>query len=555
MRAPVCVFALLAAAASAQDLGLTPEQILHPAPDSWPTYHGDYSGRHFSPLDQINRLNVKSLSLQWVMRPGTTMQGAIVAGDGPEPAPGANTAGASGLNVKATPLVVNGMIYLSTQDNAWAIDARTGKEVWHYFWKTRGGNRLGNRGAGMYGNWIFFETPDDYVISLDAATGKERWHKQIADVRAEYYSTPAPVVIRNHVLIGTGGDYLDVPAWLESRDPETGEIQWKWNATPRPGQPGAETWPDQFSMEHGGGSPWQPPTYDPELNLIYVTTGNPQPVMIGDSRKGDNLWTSSIVALNPDTGKMAWYFQSSPHDPHDWDATQVPVLFDATIGGQPRKLLAHACRNGIFFVLDRVTGKNILSKPFIETANWSLGFAPNGQPIPNPAKEASVGGSLVSPHNGGASNWPPPTYDPETGLFYVNTVEGYSLHYRVVAEGDKVGAYGGDAEHSLGGIGASLRAIDVKTGQQKWVHPYPTADGTGPRPESLGGLLSTAGHLLFGGGPSGHLIAYDPADGKILWHSGLAAPVSNTPITYMLDGAQCVLVAAGDSLYSFRIQR
>ena len=212
MTSLVCIFVLLATAASAQSPGLTPAQILHPAPDSWPTYHGDYSGRHFSPLDQINLSTVKSLSLQWVMRPSTTMQGAIVAGDGPEPAPGVNTAGASGLNVKATPLVVNGMIYLSTQDNAWAIDARTGKEVWHYFWKTRGGNRLGNRGAGMYGNWIFFETPDDYVISLDAATGKERWHKQIADVRAEYYSTPAPVVIGNHVLLGTGGDYLDVPA-------------------------------------------------------------------------------------------------------------------------------------------------------------------------------------------------------------------------------------------------------------------------------------------------------------------------------------------------------
>jgi len=554
MRTIHLLFAASAAAALSCGQGLTSDQILHPPSDSWPTYHGDYSGRHYSPLNQLNKSNIKNLTLAWVCRLSATTQGAIIGGEGPAPDPGVNTGGAAGLNIKATPLMVNGVIYLSSQDNAWAVDARTGKEIWHYFWKTRGGSHIGNRGVGMYGNWLFFETPDDYVISLDAATGKERWHKQIADVRAEYYSTPAPVIIRNHVLLGTGGDYLDVPAWLESRDPETGDVQWRWNATPRPGEPGSETWPDAFSMEHGGGSPWQPPTYDPELNLIYVTTGNPQPVMIGDSRKGDNLWTSSIVALNPDTGKMAWSFQSSPHDTHDWDATQTPVLFDATIDGQRRKLLAQACRNGMFFVLDRTNGRNLLSIPFIESANWSKGFAPNGQPIPDPEKEAKTGGTLVSPHNGGAANWPPPSYDPDTGLFYVNTVEGYSLHYRVVAGNEKVGGYGGDAEHGVGGLGAALRAIDVKTGKQKWIHPYPGADGSGPRPESLGGLLTTAGHLLFGGGPSGHLIAYDPADGKILWHSGLASPIASTPVTYMQDGLQVILVAAGDTLYAFSLQ-
>jgi alcohol dehydrogenase (cytochrome c) len=307
-------------------------------------------------------------------------------------------------------------------------------------------------------------------------------------------------------------------------------------------------------MERGGGSPWQPPTYDPDLNLVYVTTGNPQPVMIGDSRKGDNLFTCSIVALNPDTGKMAWYFQPSPHDTHDWDATEVPVLFDATIDGQPRKLLAQANRNGMFFVLDRTNGKNILSRQFIRSANWSKGFGKNGQPIPNPAKEPQVGGALVSPHNGGAANWPPPAYDPDTELFYVNTVEGYSLHYRLHAEDEKVAGYGGNSEHLVGGLGAALRAIDPKTGDLKWIHSYPGAEGSGPRPESLGGLLSTAGHLLFGGGPSGHLISYDPADGRVLWHSGLATPVSNTPITYLLDGVQYVLVAGGDCLYAFSLQ-
>ena len=536
--------------------GLTPAQILKPAPDSWPTYHGDYTGRHYIALKEITRANVKSLSLAWVVRLSGGVQGAIVGGEGPDPSAGLGGGfGGANLNIKATPLMVNGVLYLSTPNQAFAVDARTGKEIWHYFWKTQGGLTIGNRGVGLWGNYVFFDTPDQYLVSLDAATGKERWHKQKADVKWENYASTAPTVIGNHVLTAAGGDFRDVPGWLESRDPESGDLQWKWFATPRAGEPGIETWPNVYAAERGGGSPWQPPTYDPELNLIYVGTGNPQPVMIGDSRRGDNLWTCSIVALNPDTGKMAWYFQISPHDTHDWDATQVPVLFDAVVAGRPRKLLAQAARNGMFFVLDRVTGKNILSTQYIESANWLKAFRPTGEPVPNTAKEAQYGGALVSPHNGGASNWPPPSYSPDTGLFYVNAVEGYSMHYRVLPDDDKASGYGGDAEHGIGGQGAALRAIDTLTGKIKWIHRYPGADGTGPRPESLGGLLTTAGGLLFGGGPSGHLIAYDAADGKILWHAGLGAQMSNTPITYLLDGGQYVLAAAGDTLYAFTLQR
>jgi alcohol dehydrogenase (cytochrome c) len=284
-----------------------------------------------------------------------------------------------------------------------------------------------------------------------------------------------------------------------------------------------------------------------------VPTGNPQPVLIGDGRKGDNLYTASIVALRPETGKMVWYFQCSPHDSHDWDATQTPVLIDDKATG--RKLLAQASRNGIFFVLDRATGKNVLSKPFIQSANWFLGFRPDGSPIPNPMKEAQVGGTLVSPNNGGAANWAPPTFDPETGLFYVNAVEGYEVVYRTAKPGEKVSASGGASEHELGGLGASLRAIDYRTGTIKWLHNYDGSETIGPRPEAQGGMLTTAGHLLFGGGTSGHIIAYDPTDGKVLWHSGLASPLSNTPITYMLQGRQYLLVGAGDMIYAFSLQK
>ncbi len=313
---------------------------------------------------------MKGLSLAWTSRLNTSLQGAIIGGKGPEPAPGA----VLNANIKATPLLHNGMLYLATPNNAYALDARTGRQVWHYYWKSLGGSTIGNRGLGMWGNYLFLDTPDQHLVSLDAATGKERWNQQKADYRGDLYATTAPTVLGNRVLTPAGGDYTDVPGWLESRDPETGALQWKWYATPRAGEPGIESWPNAFAAERGGAAPWQPATYDPELNLIYVGTGNPQPVLIGDSRPGDNLWTCSIVALNPDTGKMAWFFQVSPHDTHDWDATQTPVLIDAVVNGQRRKLLAQASRNGMFFLLDRVTGEKVLSTQLLAVSELVPGL-------------------------------------------------------------------------------------------------------------------------------------------------------------------------------------
>ena len=545
MKLSTVLLAVLIPSALLAQGPLDPALLLKPPVDAWPTYHGDYSGRHFSPLKQINGSNVKNLTLAWIYRANASTFGAIIGGEGPEPGQGGGAAGASfgGLQIKAIPLMVNGILYFSTPDNAWAVDARTGRELWHYFWKTKGGIHIGNRGMGMYENWLFFETPDNYVVSLDATTGKERWHKMIADVKQEYFSTPAPLVIRNHVIIGMGGDSLDVPGWLESRDPETGEIQWKWYTTPRPGQAGAESWPDPYSMAHGGGMPWQPPTYDPELNLLYVPTGNPNPVMAGQSRKGDNLWTASIVALNPDSGKMAWYFQCSPHDTHDWDATQVPVLINGTFDGRPRKLLAQASRNGFFFVLDRTNGKNLLSKPFIATANWYKGLNSRGEPIPNPEKEPKVPGVLVSPGSDGGTNWPAPAFDPQTGLFYVGTSQSYSMFYLTDTDPHPEGY--GAAERRITNVGSALKAIDYRTGKEVWEHHTQI----GPQ-----GLLATAGDLLFGSDGAGDFIAFDPRTGKPLWHAGLAANPSNAPETYMLDGHQYVVVGAGDSIYAFTLQ-
>ena len=547
------VFAVVQIQAYGQT-ALDPNLLGKPPVDAWPTYNGDYSGRHYSTLKQINQSNVKNLGLAWVYRANTSTQGSISGGSVPQALPFALGAGAlAGGLLKATPLFVNGVLYISSPDQAWAVDAQTGKEIWHYTWRTTGGDHIGNRGFGMYGDWLYFEVPDGYVISLDAATGKERWHKQIVDVRSEYFTTVAPIVIRNHVILGMGGDALDVPGWLESRDPETGEVQWKWYTTPRKGEPGAETWPNEYAMEHGGGMPWQPVTYDPDLNLIYVTTGNPNPVYRGDLREGANLYTASIVALNPDTGKMVWYFQCSPHDTHDWDATQVPVLFDGVIDGKPRKLLAQASRNGIFFVLDRVTGKAIVSKPYIESANWFKGFDDKGQPIPDPAKASQKGGSLISPDNGGGQNWSPPTFDPETGLFYMNTAEGYEIHFQYAVPGPAYGS-AGHVSHAVGGLGDTLKAIDYKTGEAKWTHKYMGTEWGAIRPSLLGGLLSTAGGLLFAGAPGGFMVAYDPKTGKQLWHVAVPSLTSNAPITYMMNGRQYLTFAANDSIYSFYLQ-
>jgi acido-empty-quinoprotein group A len=512
----------------------------------WPTYHGDYSGRHYSPLTQINAGNVDRLTLAWVHRLDTSPRGAILGGPGSQPPPGDQ--GISIKQIKAIPLMVDGVLYFSVPNHAYAVDARTGQTVWHYYWKSDR-SAIGNRGVGKYNDWLYFETPDNHVVSLDAATGKERWHKQIASVRQQYFSTPAPVVIRNHVIVGMGGDALDVPAWLESRDPETGEIQWKWYTTPRAGEPGIETWPNEQTAANGGGMPWQPPTYDPELNLLYVPTGNPNPVLDGRRRPGANLYTASIVALDVDTGKMKWHFQGSPHDTHDWDGTQVPVLFDAEIDGKPRKLLAQANRNGFFFVLDRTNGQAIVSKPFIETANWFTGVDQKGQPIPNPDKEPQIPGVLVSPSTDGAANYPAPSFNPDTGLFYINATESWSLYYLTERVSNAVG-WGGAFEYHTGVFDSALRALDYRTGSVKWEHRYP---GLGFWSSTYPGILSTAGKLLFTGDPVGNFIAYDPAEGKVLWHTNLGSIVCNSPITYMLDGKQYVVVASGDTLYAFSL--
>jgi alcohol dehydrogenase (cytochrome c) len=510
--------------------GLNPALIVNPKPGTWPTYNGDYSGRRFSSLKQINADNVRDLKPAWTYRT--------------DPGPEANFFG--GRDIKSTPLEVNGVLFFTLPDNAWAVDARTGQERWHYKWATsKGGIHIGNRGVGIYHDWLYFETPDNHLICLDKNTGKLRWTVEIADVTQQYFSTAAPLVVGNHIIVGIGGDSLDVPGFLEARDPETGAVQWHWNTTPRPDEPGSETWPNEESMLHGGGMTWLTGTYDPELNLLYWGIGNPNPVHAAQGRKGDNVWTCSVVALNPDTGKFVWGFQASPHDTHDWDNVETPVLFEGEVNGLKRKLMAIASRNGYFFVLDRSTGKNLVSAPFIDL-NWSKGVDSLGKPIPDPAKEPKVDGTLVTPSSSGAANWFPPSFDPETGLLYVSTTPSYSVFY-LTDTSKRPEGYGG--RDSLLWSESNLTAIDYQTGKIRWKHVYP---GQGWH---VSGILTTAGKLLFTGDPSANLIAFDPTSGKILWHASLNADITNGPMTYELDGRQYVVVGAGDTLQAFALPR
>jgi alcohol dehydrogenase (cytochrome c) len=555
------VVSFVAVAGEAQDRGgLDPAAIRRPLSESWPVYSGDYSGRRYSALTQVNRQTVKNLALVWVARltvgsgagvpPGSVggRGGGAGAAGGPPMIVGGEGTGefATGgpPNLKGSILMVSDVLYVTAPDNVWALDARDGHLIWHYYWKTKGGTHIGNRGAALRHDSLFFLTPDNYLVSLDVRTGRERWHVEISDFDQQYFSTSAPIVVDNHVLVGTGND-LDAPGFLQSYDPETGALQWKFYTVPmNPGDPGLETWPSLDAARHGGGQVWIPGSYDPETRLYIFGTGNPTPAYTGVARPGDNLFTCSLVAVHVDTGKMAWYFQTSAHDTHDWDSAQTPILIDGTINGKPRKLVSTAARNGYFYTLDRVTGEHIVTSKYGTYSNWGKQMRPTGVISPSPAKEATIPGALVSPVEGGVTNWPPAAYSPDTGLFYVHEHNGFNMVYLTDPDPRGSMGLGGKTVYGLGSLGDFLTAIDYKTGRVAWRHSF---SGGGS-----GGLLATAGGLIFAGDGSGNFAALDASTGKPLWHSRIGDP-SNASQTYLVDERQQVLVAVGDTLYTYAL--
>src|SRR5215472_1652888 len=534
--------------------GLDPTDILKPLGNEWPTYAGDYSAKRYSSLKSIDQSTVKNLSLAWVTR--------FVAGSGPTgaaPAGGGGFGGGRGgggvpvptivggfgngdLNTGGAPrlgggiLMVDGILYLSAPDNAWAVDARDGTILWHYYWKTRGGTHTGNRGMGMWHNNLYLEVHDDWLICLDAKTGKEKWKKEISSFDQQYFSSVAPIVVGDHVLAGTGND-MDAPGFLQSFNPETGERQWIFYTVPMTADdPAVKTWASLDAARHGGAQVWIPGAYDPETHLYMFGTGNPTPAYTTGRGEGDNLYTCSLVAVNIDTGKMAWYYQTSPHDTHDWDSTQTPVIADVPFNGRTRKVVMTGERNGYFFVLDRVTGEHLVTGKFGLYNNWAKGLADKGRPLRNPGKDATIPGSLVS---GDVTNYPPPSFSPQTGLFYVP--ERNSLRITYLIDPDPRGSMGLGGTMGGGGVnyGSYIDAIDYRTGEVVWRHDN----------EGSAGLLSTASGLLFSGDGQ-NLVAYEAKTGKPLWHSRIGA-TGNAPETYVLDGKQYILATGGDQLFAF----
>jgi len=499
--------ALLALASSGvlQGQGANEQMLLHPPADSWPVYHGDYSGRRHSSLQQITPQNVNTLALAWAFQ---TNQTALI---------------------KSSPLVVNGVVYFTVPDNIWAVDARSGHPIWHYNQPTSQGEHIGNRGVAMYKNHLFFSLPDAHLVSLNANDGSVRWKVEVADVTKGYWTSMAPLVVGNHVLVGVSGDFDNLSGYIQSIDPETGATQWQWNSTPPAGTPNQTT----------GGMTWMTGTYDPDLNLVYWGTGNPTPVLNGSTRPGDDLYTCSIVALNPDTGKLVWAFQVSPHDTHDWDAVETPVLVDADFRGEPKKMLMQSSRNGYFFVLDRTNGKSLMTVPY-GPVNWALGIDSQGHPIPNPAKEPAPDGRLIAPDEGGLTNYRSPSFDTKNGLFIVDAHPSWSLYFAKPADG----VYGwAGADYDVWGKG-TVEAIDYQTGKIRWSHDVGSSGS---------GVLTTDSGLTFTGDAHGNFLALDSSDGKTLWHAGSGSEIVSSPITYELDGRQYVLTSSGGVLFAWAL--
>lgn len=487
--------------------GTTPDMLLKPPKDSWPAYHGDYSGRRHSALTQITPQNVGGLTLAWAFQSGANAQ------------------------IKASPLMVDGVIYFSTPDNVYAVDARSGHQIWHYAYPQNKGFHIGSRGVSMYGEWLYFMTPDAHLICLNAKDGVVRWNVAVADSQRGYWTTMSPLIVRNHVMVGVSGDFDNLTGFVKSVDPETGATQWRWDSTPPSGTPNSTT----------GGMTWMTGTYDPESDTVFWGTGNPTPVLNGQVRPGENPDTCSIVALDPNSGKKKWAFQPSPHDTHDWDAVEIPVLVDAEFHGRPRKMLMQASRNGYFFVLDRSNGESLLTTPF-GPVNWSTGVDQKGRPMPNPAKDPAPDGRLIAPDEGGLTNYRSPSFDPKTGLFIVSAHPSYGIYFNKPADG----AFGwAGADYGVWGKGV-LDAIDYQTGKIKWSHEL------GPNGAGAG-VLTTESGLIFTGDAQGSVLALRTSDGKTLWHAGQGQGMQSSPITYELDGRQYVLTSGGGVMFAWAL--
>ena len=491
-------------------------------PHNWLTYSGDYAGWRHSPLKQIDATNVQHLGMEWVFQTGAT-----------------------GL-FEATPLVVDGIMYVTGQDNrAFALDARTGRVLWRY--QRQLPEKVGgaNRGFAVLGDKVFMATLDAHVVALDAKTGGVVWDVEAEERKKGYFFTLAPLAVKDKVIVGVSGGEYGIRGFIDAYSAETGKRLWRFYTIPGPGEPGHETW-EGDSWKIGGAPAWMSGTYDPELNLIYWGVGNPGPDHYGDEREGDNLYSNCVVAIDADTGKLKWHYQFTPHDVWDWDANEVPMLLDMEFGGRPRKLLVQANRNGFYYVLDRTDGKLLHAKPFARVT-WAKEIGADGKPVMLPNSAPTPQGTYVCPGIVGATNWWSPSYNPATGLFYVAVREQCDKFYNFPQDYREGRLFVGGGVQAAPGEKpwGALRALDPRTGALKWEYKYYSAPWAG--------TLSTAGNLVFAGDMDGYLIAFDARTGKELWHRQTGIAVWASPMSYEVAGKQYVVIPAGSALFAFAL--
>jgi alcohol dehydrogenase (cytochrome c) len=496
----------------------------------WPTYHGDPSGNRYTKLTQIDKTNVPRLAARWMF-----------------PLPNVST-------IENTPLVVEGIMYVSSANECYALDAGSGRMIWHYQRaRTKGlaGNAASgfNRGVAWAGDRIFMLTDNAHLIALNRFTGALMWETEMADWHQNYNGTSAPLAVGSLVVSGTAGGDEGVRGFVAAYDQTTGKEVWKFWTVPQPGEPGSETWKGK-DTEHRSGATWMTGTYDPQLDTIYWPVGNPGPDFDGHERGGDNLYTDCIIALDSKTGKLKWYYQFTPHDIHDWDAQEPPVLADTNWQGQPRKLLIQANRNGFFYVLDRLTGQLLLAKPFLKKLNWAEAIGKDGRPILNKLTETASGETYVCPGFQGGTNWFSTSFNPGTGLYYFQALERCNLFTPRHGEWTAGKGYMGGAARPAPGetFQKSLRAVNVQTGEIAWNLPEAPGSVT-----ASAGLLSTASGLVFFGENGGAFMAADAKDGKPLWQFQTNHVWKSSPMTYMFDNKQYVAVAVGQDIVAFAL--
>jgi alcohol dehydrogenase (cytochrome c) len=495
-------------------------------PQNWLVYSGNYAGWRYSALEQITPLNVSRLRAEWVLQSGSLG------------------------NFETTPLVVDGILYATGQDNrVFAVDARTGKAIWRY--QRHLPEKLHpccgtvNRGLAALGNRLFMATLDAHLIALDSKTGNVVWDVETDDYSKGYSYTLAPLAVNDKIVIGVSGGEFGARGFIDAYYAETGKHAWRFYTIPGPGDPGNETW-EGDSWKTGGGPTWLTGSFDPELNLVYWGVGNPGPDTRGEVRKGDNLFTDCMVALDADTGKLKWYFQFTPHDVHDWDATEIPVLLDVNWEGQPRKLLIQANRNGFFYVLDRTNGQFLHANAFSHIT-WAKGIDAKGRPIVLPGSNPTPEGTLVCPGAGGGTNWMSPSYNPHTGLLYVACREQCDKFFTSPQAYRQGHLYIGSSWETIpdGKDWGGLRAFDPLTGTLKWDFKYTSAP--------WGGAMSVAGGVVFAGDMEGNLIALDARTGQHLWHFQTGSAIIASPIAYAVNGRQYVAIPSGSALFAFAL--